>query len=182
MSASNPPSPTPSPTPFPTPATSSKAFSDLLAQVAIKAAAAAVFGTIETKPNRLSCQAIASAEPAFYRLLADASHLWVALVTDNRWLSGSIEQQLTHTGDKLPDLLEEEFADLDMPGTRPAVEHFRDEAKFFTFRSKVLSLADAETEMQLNPLAVVTKVATYLLAYEMCFRRLGDMEVSGEDE
>jgi hypothetical protein len=135
----------------------------LLKDVAAPASAAGVFGGVEERGGVLVCRAKASAAPASYRLGAEGGTLWVSLVTADRWLSESIEADLMHTGDKLEDLLEEEFAELGRPGERPRVEHFRSDDMLFTFRSEVPS-ADAET------------AATYLLAYEACFRRLGDME------
>lgn len=155
-----------------------KALAEVYANVALRARAVETFGEIDASPEMLSCAAKGSAEPAFYRLFADAGHLWVALVMDNRWQSQSIEQTLMHTGDKLADLLEEEFADLDMPGTRPQVDHFRDAAKLFTFRSKVATLDEVERD----PVAAAKLAWNYLLAYEATFHQLGDMEGGGDDE
>lgn len=154
-----------------------KALAEVYANVALRVRAADAFAEVEPSPQMLSCTAKGSAEPAFYRLFADVGHLWVALVMDNRWQSQSIEQTLMHTGDKLPDLLEEEFANLDMPGTRPQVDHFRDAAKLFTFRSKILTLDEVERD----PVAAAKLASNYLIAYEATFHQLGDME-GGEEE
>lgn len=155
-----------------------KALAEVYANVALRAQGVDTFGEVEASPEMLSCAAKGSAEPAFYRLFADAGHLWVALVMDNRWQSQSIEQTLMHTGDKLPDLLEEEFANLDMPGMRPQVDHFRDAAKLFTFRSKVATLDEVERD----PVAAAKRAWTFLLAYEATFHQLGDMEGGDEEE
>lgn len=120
------------------------------------------FGLISPRPWGL--EAAAAGADAFYRIRNEADGTWIALVTSDRWLSQSIEQQLVHTGDKLEDLLEEELIDLDSPVTRLKVEHFRDEEKFFTFRSKVPVGSDP------------VSIAILLRGYEACFRRLGDME------
>lgn len=155
-----------------------KSLAEVYANVAIRARAVDTFADVQASPDMLSCTAKGSAEPAFYRLIADAGHLWIALVMDNRWQSQSIEQTLMHTGDKLPDLLEEEFANLDMPGTRPPVDHFRDAAKLFTFRSKVATL----DEVARDPVATAKRAWNYLLAYEATFHQLGDMDGGDGDE
>lgn len=160
-----------------TPPAHAKALAEVYANVAIRAHASDQFSQVAATPDVLSCEAKGSAEPAYYRLLADAGHLWIALVMDNRWQSQSIEQTLVHSGDKLPDLLEEEFANLDMPGTRPPVEHFRDESKLYTFRSKIASL----DEVDRDPIAAAKLAWAYLSAYEATFRQLGDME-GGDEE
>jgi len=125
------------------------------------------FGPVVVGPTGLEAQA--TREGAFYRLTAEADGLFVGLVSADRWLSQSIEQQLVISGDKLEDLLEEELIDLDAPLTRLKVEHFRDDAKLFTFRSRLPSDLSAES------------IARIVRGYEACFRRLGDME-GGADE
>lgn len=140
-------------------------FAALLVQVADRARAAGVFAAVQIIGEALSCEAKDSAAPAQYRLVEDAAALWVELVTADRWLSQSIEQDLVHTGDKLTDLLDEELVELGDKARRLPVEHFRSEDRLYTFRSSLPSLArDAQF------------AGTLLLAYEACFRRLGDME------
>ena len=96
--------------------------------------------------------------------------VWVGLYTPDRWLSGSIEADVLHLGDKYEDLLEEELVDQGYEG-RLAMEHLRDENKVFVFRSPVALEGGGEAE-------AVTKV---LLAYEACFYELGDMSGEGDD-
>jgi hypothetical protein len=147
----------------------------LLQYAAEKARAAGVFGEVTVKGGMLEAAALASAEPAFFRLTFEGDKLWVSLVTANRWLSQSIEADLVHTGDKLEDLLHEEMVDLGYTGVPVRFEHFRSEDKLFTFRSVVPvnvagpRAADGETAVQ------------FLLGYEACFRNLGDMEADGEE-
>jgi hypothetical protein len=147
----------------------------LLTFAAEKARAAGVFGEVSVRGGMLEAAALASAEPAAFRLFFEAGKLWVSLVTANRWLSQSIEADLVHTGDKLDELLQEELVDLGYTGTPPRFEHFRSEDKLFTFRSIVPvnvqnpSEADRETAVQ------------FLLGYEACFRQLGDMEADDEE-
>lgn len=127
------------------------------------------FGRVLVQDGRLVCEADGSAEPAWYRLEHVDGRLWVALVMRDRWLSGSIEADLVHTGDKLEDLIEEELIDHGIEGIRPSYEHYRSDDMLFTFRTPI----DADApESALN----------WLLAYEACFRNLGDMESSEDEE
>jgi hypothetical protein len=152
----------------------------LLAAVADKARAAGVFADVRIDGPALHAPAKDSAEPAEYRLFVESEPggqiLWVALVTEHRWLSQSIEADLVHTGDKIEDLLAEELVDLGWEHYRPSCEHFRDARKLYTFRTPLpLDLARADSS------EVVEKAATALLAYEQCFRALGDMEADDEE-
>jgi len=136
---------------------------ELIDPVRRAADAAGAFGPVAVREGRLICHAKAAAEPASYRLGFEGGTLWVSLVTADRWLSESIEADLMHTGDKIEDLIAEELVELG--GARPAggikCEHFRSDDMLFTFRTPVPADAASATR--------------YLLAYEACFRRLGDM-------
>lgn len=149
----------------------------LLMAAAKRARAAAVFGEVIVGEGRLEAAAKASAEPAFFRLGWEGSKLWVSLVTANRWLSQSIEADLVHTGDKLDELLMEELVDLGYAGAAIGFEHFRSEDKLFTFRSVVPVALGTGRPSE----ADVRTAAMFLLAYEACFRELGDMEEDGEE-
>lgn len=149
----------------------------LLERVAERARASGVFGPVELRDGRLVCAAKASAEPAAYRIEAEDGRLWVSLVTADRWLSGSIESDLVHTGDKLEELLEEELVDQGYTGRPLTFEHFRSEDKLFTFRSALPVEARRP-----DPDRDADVVARCLLGYEACFRNLGDMNAgAGED-
>lgn len=157
--------------------TTAQPLAGLLERVAANARAAGVFGPVEIKGQRLVCAAKASAEPAAYRVEPEGGRLWVSLVMADRWLSGSIESDLIHTGDKLEELLEEELVDQGYTGAALGFEHFRSEDKLFTFRSALPvdparpdAAGDAET------------VTRCLLGYEACFRNLGDMNAGAESE
>ncbi len=135
---------------------------------------------IELELNRICCDALASAELAFYSIQRDdPSSLYVALQTPARYLSQSIEADLMFTGDKLEDLLHEELVDQGYDAATPhhfwKVEHFRSEAKLYTFRS-LLPVAPASWATQ--PTAELAVIA--LKAYEAVFRPLGDMEADDE--
>lgn len=150
----------------------------LFGLVAEAAERAGVFGSVAQEGDRVVCPAANSAEPAFYGVEADAEGtVWVSLIMEDRWQSESIEADLVHTGDKLEELLDEELADLgystDSTPT-PTYQHFRSDDMQFTFRSPV-PLGDLDT------VAAGERVAQWLLAYEACFRQLGDMDASEDD-
>lgn len=153
----------------------------LLTSVAEKARASGLFGEIETTPSaaptRLSAAAKAAAAPAWYRLELDQGQLWASVVTPDRWLSHSLEADLTHTGDKLDELLAEELEELGWNGEPPRLrfDHFRDEQKLFTFRSPL-----PITPQQLATAEGTRLAELFLMGYEACFRRLGDMEKDAE--
>ena len=148
----------------------------LLHEVAAGAKRAGVFASVRISPNRVECEARDSAAPACYRFERLGPDFWVSLVMKDRWQSQSIEADLVHTGDKLEDLIAEEVGEAGYEGeARTPCEHFRSEEKEFTFRSKVpINLS--------TPVAESAKAALpWLLGYEACFRRLGDMEGGDED-
>lgn len=151
----------------------------LLVAVKTRASQAGVFGSISIQPGRLVCTAKNSAHPAEYRIEQDGRQLWVALMTPHRYLSQSIEQDLVVSGDRISELLSDELIDLDdtVPAEGLAVEHFRSPDKLFTFRTPLpvdlSSTGQAEAERA---------AAVYLLAYEACFRPLGDMDAGAEQK
>ena len=157
----------------PRPAQTPPGLAQLLEKASQRALSESLFGPITLRATTLDCQAKSSAAEAFYRLSWDAGKLWASLVTTDRWLSQSIEADLVHTGDKLEDLLSEELADLGYNGPAPAFEHFRSEDKLFTFRSVV----PVDPTKLTDPKSAAT-ATTFLLAYEACFRRLGDMDTT----
>lgn len=140
----------------------------LLHDAAALASSSGVFGPVAVKDGRVVCHAAASAAPASYRMFVEAGRVWVSLVMADRWLSESIETDLLHTGDKVEELLEEELVEVGLPAERLKVEHFRSDDLLFTFRSPV-------------PAETAEALVKYLLAYEACFRNLGDMN-AGSDE
>jgi len=154
----------------------------LLAHVAQTAERAKVFGPTETPAaaDSVGFAAQASAAPAFYRLGADAGRLWVSLVTPDRYLSQSIEQELVHTGDKMSDLLGDELIDMGKPMAPLPVEHYRSPAKLFTFRTAV-PLTDADLATAVPSQKSLELCATLLLAFERTFGPLGGMS-AGDDE
>ncbi len=141
---------------------------------------AQVFAKVRRTDHALRCTAMGIESEASYRVtvdLPDHNVVWIGLYTPDRWLSESIEAELMHVGDKIEDLLEEELIDQGYEG-RLAVEHFRDDDKVFVFRSPVR----VPGGKQVNDPTVIDQVTKVLLAYEACFRELGDMKpVDGSD-
>ena len=143
---------------------------DLLASVHSRAAEAGVFGAITVGIDRLEAAAADSAAPAFYRVDVGGGEVWVSLVTADRWLSESIEADLMNSGDKLEELIEEELVDQGEDAGRVSFEHFRSDDMLFTFRTKIPPAAADDPQ----------RIARYLLAYEACFRNLGNMSQGKE--
>lgn len=149
----------------------------LLSGVAERATAAGVFGPVRVEGERLICEASGSAEPAEYRIDEQDGGVWVSLVMEDRWQSGSIEGDLMHSGDKLDELLEEELAELGYDGPGVTFEHFRSEELLYTFRSPLnLDAGDLAGE------ASIARAAAVLLGYEATFRPLGDMDAENAEE
>jgi hypothetical protein len=153
-----------------------------LALIAKDAEDAGVFARVRVADGRVECEAKDAAAPAFYRVdVQQASgkpFVCVSLVTTDRWLSQSIEQDLVHTGDKLADLIDEELAELGHPPVPKGsikVEHYRSDDKLYTFRTPMMPPSDAVTP------ASARSIGLYLLAYEAAFRELGDMP-GGDEE
>jgi hypothetical protein len=171
---STPPSPTP-----PSPSALSSTSQVFLEGVQKRVDAAGVFGPTELRAGLLVCNAKGCAEPAQYRLVVDQGGLWVALTTPDRWLSESIEADLMHTGDKIEELIEEELVDQDYERGSLTCQHFRSDDLLFTFRSPLPIAVSAAGDIIASPEDILD-AARCLLAYEACFRRLGDMEETKE--
>jgi hypothetical protein len=130
-----------------------------------------VFGDVRLTAERLECDAANSAEPATFRIGVEDGRVWVSLVMPDRWQSESIEADLMHSGDKLEELLDEELAELDEEGHALSFEHFRSDDMLFTFRTPIPQDGkDAGLTLR------------FLLAYEACFRQLGDMDAGSDDD
>ncbi len=142
------------------------------ASLATTARDAAVFASVDMQPGLLRCDAAKVEEEAWYQVgptgeYEGAPCIWVGLYIADRWLSESVEADVLHQGDHFEDLLEEELVDQGYD-TRLKVEHFRNDHKVFVFRSPV-------------PTDRPHAVRQTLLAYEACFRELGDMTPDEDD-
>lgn len=144
---------------------------------ALEAAAATLrasghFERVDVHPAAIEATPTSNEEAAF-RVQAEGDGLVVAWLSANRYLSQSIEADLMWTGDDLNDLIDEEVAEAGYTGPELGrVEHFRDEQKRFTFRSKLALLPSKATAQQ---------IASLVLGYHAAFAELGDMK-PGEDE
>lgn len=146
----------------------------ILEVVAKAARQAGVFGAVSVVGNRVVAAATASAAPAEYRVEIEGGELAAGVFTADRWLSHSVEADLLNTGDDLEELLEEELVELEYQGPPLKIDHFRNDEKLFTFRSRTgIKTGDAGADERLSKI---------LLAYEACFRHLGDMHQEGDDE
>ena len=149
----------------------------LFVRVAENARTSGVFASVSVSSmnGQVECAALESAAPATYSVEFDHAKaaVYVGLTMADRWLSESIESQLVEHGDKMEELLEDELVELDyfLAGGTPItkIEHFRSDAKLFTFRAIVgLEAGDGDKNT-----VILTRA---LLAFEACFRQLGDMQ------
>lgn len=150
-------------------------YPSMLDTLAQRATDADLFESVEVEAGFLKAHARVVESPCWYQVgpletVDDTSHLWVGMYTPDRWLSGSIEADVLHMGDKYEDLLEEELIDQGY-NARFDMQHFRDDDKVFVFRSAV----PMATEQKLDDPDLLDRVLQTLLAYEACFRELGDM-------
>ena len=151
---------------------------ELYEEVGDRARQAGVFAKVRRTDHALRCSAKGIESEASYQVtvaLPEHDVVWVGLHTPDRWLSESIEAELMHVGDKIEELLEEELVEQGFESRLP-VEHFRDDQKVFVFRSPVFVSKPEEV----NAPAVIDRVTRVLLAYEACFRELGDMTPADE--
>ncbi len=145
-----------------------------ISTISQRAKEANVFGTITSTDNMIELQAWGAAEPACYRVYLEGDSAIVELATENRWLSESIEAELVESGDKLDELIEDELVDLGYAEDTGAVkfEHYRSDDMEFVFRTKVVPMSGQDFG---------DACVQWLLAYEQCFRQLGDMDESEDD-
>ncbi len=147
----------------------------LFGEVARSAQRSGAFAVVTTEAAGVSCRDPIQPEACF-RIEADGTRLFVAWASPDRYLSQSIEAELSWTGDDLDELIDEEVQARGWAGAPLGrVEHFRSEQRQFTFRSLIPHSAEA-------PIRKETAEALFecLLAYQAAFRHLGDMK--GGDE
>ncbi len=148
-------------------------FGAVFSSVAKRAKQAGVFASVTVGTDAIDCQASNSAEPASYRVFVHDGAFWVSLGMKDRWQSESIESELMHSGDKLNELIDDELDDLGVDDPASSFEHFRSPELEFVFRSRI--------PVDLHDSSSGEVVGTWLLAYEQCFRQLGDMDETEED-
>jgi hypothetical protein len=146
----------------------------LFSEVLSRAKTAEVFADAALVDGSVVCRALNSAEPADYRVFEESGAIWVSLSMIDRWQSESVESQLMASGDKLNELIEDELDDLGIEDPVATFEHFRSPELEFVFRSKIPAEGGVTPDAGL--------VSTWLLAYEQCFRQLGDIDVAEDDD
>lgn len=136
-----------------------------------------MFGDVTRRAGVMEAAAKQCPDDAAFRIEAGSDGIYVAWVTPDRYMSQSIEADLMWTGDDLADMIEEELADVGWThGHLGKLEHFRNDEKLFTFRSRVpLDTANVSPD---RDAATLLKC---LLAYEAAFRELGDMKPEEEE-
>lgn len=148
-------------------------FSSVFDAVVQPLADAAVFASVSRTDTGVRCDAMHVEEECYYAAqLDDQGELWVGWYSPDRWVSGSIEGDLVHTGDKIDELLEEELVDQGLSLSIP-LEHYRNDDKLFVFQGKLT--LPAEVDQAADTLVKV------LLGFEACFVELGDMAPGEED-
>lgn len=134
---------------------------------------AEVFANVTRTEVGVRCDAMHIDEECYYAAHVDQDGtLWVGWYSPDRWVSGSIEGDLVHTGDKIDELLEEELVDLGLSIKLP-LEHYRNDDKIFVFHGKL--------ELPSDPTEATDTLVKVLLAFQTCFVELGDM-APDEDE
>lgn len=133
-----------------------------------------VFANVTRTDAGVRCDAMHVEEECYYAAHVDSDgNVWAGWYSPDRWVSGSIEGDLVHTGDKIDELLEEELIDLGLAIKLP-LEHYRNDDKIFVFHGKI-DLPDDSAEAS----DMLVKV---LLAFQACFVELGDMAPGEDDE
>lgn len=131
------------------------------------------FANVTRTDQGVRCDALHVEEECYYAAaLQSDGNLWVGWYSPDRWVSGSIEGDLVHTGDKIDELLEEELVDQGLSIAIP-LEHYRNDDKLFVFQGKL--------ELPSETAAATDTLVKVLLAFQACFVELGDMSPE-EDE
>lgn len=134
---------------------------------------AEVFANVTRTETGVRCDAMHVEEECYYSAHVDSQgNVWAGWYSPDRWVSGSIEGDLVHTGDKIDELLEEELVDQGLSIKIP-LEHYRNDDKIFVFHGKLDLPADADE--------ATNTIVKVLLAFQACFVELGDM-APGEDD
>lgn len=131
------------------------------------------FAKVQRTDAGLRCDALHVEEECYYAAaLLDDGNVWVGWYSPDRWISGSIEGDLVHTGDKIDELLEEELVDQGLAISIP-LEHYRNDDKLFVFQGKI--------DLPSEAAAASDTLVKVLLAFQACFVELGDMSPPEEE-
>lgn len=133
-----------------------------------------VFEAVTRTDQGVRCDAMHVEEECYYAAhIGKEGAVWVGWYSPDRWVSGSIEGDLVHTGDKIDELLEEELVDQGLSIKIP-LEHYRNEDKVFVFHGKLGLPGD--------PARAADTLVRIMIAFQACFVELGDMAPSEDDE
>lgn len=136
------------------------------------------FDAAEVSGGVLTCHAAGTPEDVWFRIEFDDGVLWVSWVTPNRYISQSIEADLMWTGDDLDDMIDEELVDQGWTGgSLGPMEHFRNDERLYTFRSRV-----PMDTAQLGGDGAALWLVQCLRAYSEAFGELGDMKPDPDEE
>ncbi len=131
------------------------------------------FAKVARTDAGLRCDALHVEEECYYAVTADPDGtVRAGWYSPDRWISGSIEGDLVHTGDKIDELLEEELVDQGVSQSI-ALEHYRNNDKVFVFHGRL--------DLPSDPAEASALVVKVLLAFQACFVELGDMSPEEDD-
>ncbi len=142
-----------------------------LTAAALSLRAMGAFGAVELRPPGLWARARDAEAEAWYRIEIAGENLTACWCTPDRYLSQSIEAELTWTHDDLDDMLDEELDDVGWNcGKLTPLKHYRDDEQLFVFR--------AELPIDRNELNAGhgEALAKCLLGFNQVFQELGDMQ------
>lgn len=143
----------------------------IFSETARQAQAAGAFAEVAIEGGAVSCRDPIQPEASF-RIESEGDRLFVSWASADRYLSQSIEAELSWTGDDLDDLIDEEAAAQRWGGPPLGrVEHFRDESRRFVFRSMIPAIGNEQGHER-----AAAALVGLLLAYQAAFRYLGDMK------
>jgi hypothetical protein len=140
--------------------------------------ASGVFASVEVRPPGLWARPANIEADASYRIeIAPDGEIAASWCSPDRYVSQSIEAQLTWTRDDLDDMLDEELVDLGWTsGKLHPLKHFRDDDQLFVFRA-VLPMRGRDLGQEHGE-----PLARCLLAFDRVFREFGDMKGDAEAE
>lgn len=152
----------------------------LLKAVEVKADATGDFADTFIAHEWLNCVALSSSEYAEYRLGVEDLTFWIELVTEDRWLSESIESDLVDNGDDIEELLADEAKAAGYKGAKLGVKHYRSASKMYTFRTPIPITVHPDGDVSPTPENIET-VFLVLMSYQQVFGELGDMGAKAKE-
>lgn len=135
------------------------------------------FDTAQRVGDVVTCHAHGTVDEAQFCIEVDDEGVWLTWASVDRYLSQSIEAELTYTGDDIDDMVDEEIVDAGWNlGKLTPNTHYRDEDMRFVFRWKTgITAADLDAGTH------APTFANALAGMVEAFVELGDM-VPGDDD